>query len=62
MDWQSIALQLRMYIPDYLNSIDIINHTETVSGEKLEKTKIVSNKSIEKEQNFEGTEKEIQIY
>ena len=59
VDWQTIALQLRMYIADYLNSIDIINHTETVSGKKLEKNNVISNKNKEKEKIFEGTEKEI---
>ena len=32
VEWQDIALQLRMYIADFLNSIEIINHTEYISN------------------------------
>ena len=38
VEWQTIALQLRTYIVDYLNSIEIINHTESICINKIEES------------------------
>ena len=36
--WDDIALQVRLYITDYLNSIDVINHTDNIESDSSEKT------------------------
>ena len=59
IEWQDIALQLRMYITDFLNSIEIINHTEYISTDIKEKSESVKEVIIEEKREFEGTEKEI---
>ncbi len=57
VNWEDIAMQLRVYITDYLNSIDIINHTEKIESKALEE-KQNNLKEIEKKQ-FIGYEKKI---
>ena len=37
VNWDDIALQLRLYISDYLNSIEIMNHTDNIQSEPIEK-------------------------
>ena len=59
VEWQTIALQLRIYIADYLNSIEIINHTESISITKIEESESTSERKTEDKIEFEGTEKEI---
>ena len=59
VDWQTIALQLRIYIADYLNSIEIINHTESIPITKIEDSESISKSETEDKREFEGTEKEI---
>ena len=59
VEWQTIALQLRIYIADYLNSIEIINHTESISITKIEESESTSERKTEDKREFEGTEKEI---
>ena len=59
VEWQTIALQLRIYIADYLNSIEIINHTESISITKIEESEDTSERKTEDKREFEGTEKEI---
>jgi Fe-S cluster biogenesis protein NfuA len=59
IEWENIALQLRIFIADHLNSNDIKNYTENISSEKvatsndLEKKKIILKK-------FNDSEKEIE--
>ena len=55
VEWETIALQLRLYISDYLNSIEIINHTESISPINSEETAEIKTKKKE----FIGIEKEI---
>ena len=37
VNWDDIALQVRMYISDYLNSIEVINHTDNIQSEPIDK-------------------------
>lgn len=57
VNWEDIAMQLRIYITDYLNSIDIINHTDNIESKPIEETEI-DLKAIEKKE-FIGYEKKI---
>lgn len=59
VEWQDIALQLRIYITDFLNSIEIINHTESISVDIKENSESVKEAKTEDKREFEGTEKEI---
>ena len=59
VEWQDIALQLRMYITDFLNSIEIINHTESISTNVKENSESVEEVKTEEEREYEGSEKEI---
>ena len=59
VDWQDIALQLRMYITDFLNSIEIINHTESISTNVKENSESIDEVKTEVKREFEGSEKEI---
>lgn len=59
IEWQDIALQLRMYITDFLNSIEIINHTESISINIKENSESLREVKTEEKREFEGTEKEI---
>ncbi len=59
VEWQDIALQLRMYITDFLNSIEIINHTESISTNVKENSESVEEVKTEEEREYEGAEKEI---
>ena len=45
VNWDDIALQLRLYISDYLNSIEIMNHTDNIQSEPIEE--IQENSSIQ---------------
>ena len=44
---------------DYLNSIEIINHTESITTTIKENSESVKEVKIEEETEFEGSEKEI---
>lgn len=57
IEWADIALQLRIYISDYLNSIDIVNHTENI--DQLIEEKNTDEELIVEKKKFEGIEKEI---
>jgi len=59
VEWENIALQLRMYITDFLNSIEIINHTETVSENEITERKDPENGPKENKRTYKGIEKEI---
>ena len=60
VEWQDIALQLRTYITDFLNSIEIINHTQTITTTIKENYETATEVNIEEEKKeFEGSEKEI---
>ena len=59
VEWQDIALQLRMYITDFLNSIEIINHTESISTNVKENSESVEEVKTEEKREYEGSEKEI---
>lgn len=59
VEWQTIALQLRIYIADYLNSIEIINHTESISITKIKESESIPERKKEEKREFEGTEKDI---
>jgi len=58
VNWDDIALQLRLYISDYLNSIEIINHTEDIQSEILENIQEDSKVTHEKKE-FNREEREI---
>ena len=58
INWDDIALQLRLYISDYLNSIEIMNHTDNIQSEPIEKIQEDSKLTNEKRE-FLGDEKEI---
>jgi Fe-S cluster biogenesis protein NfuA len=59
VEWEKIALQLRIYLSDYLNSIEIMNHTETIiMGSIATEENKKDEEKIEKRE-FVGTEKEI---
>ena len=58
VNWDDIALQLRLYISDYLNSIEIMNHTDNIQSEPIEKIQEDSKVTNDKRE-FNGDEKEI---
>ena len=58
VNWDDIALQLRLYISDYLNSIEIMNHTDNIQSEPSEKIQKDSKETNEKRE-FNGDEREI---
>lgn len=57
--WENIAMQLRIFIADHLNSNDIKNYTENLSSEKVA---VVNNTDDDKItiKEFTATEKEIE--
>lgn len=55
IEWETIARQLRIYISDYLNSIEITNHTKNILPIHSEKTDEIKTEKKE----FTETEKEI---
>ena len=57
IQWEDIALQVRIYITDFLNSIDIMNHTENIDQAEVEVKESESAEIIKRE--FLGDEKEI---
>ena len=58
VNWDDIALQLRLYISDYLNSIEIMNHTDNIQSDPIEKIQENSKVTNDKKE-FNGDEKEI---
>ncbi|MBT4217775.1 MAG: NifU family protein [Flavobacteriales bacterium] len=58
VNWDDIALQVRLYISDYLNSIEIMNHTDNIQSEPIEEIQENSKVTNEKRE-FNGDEKEI---
>ena len=58
VNWDDIALQLRLYISDYLNSIEIMNHTDNIQSEPIEKIQEYLKVTNDKRE-FNGDEKEI---
>ena len=57
IQWEDIALQVRIYITDFLNSIDVMNHTENIDQAEVEVKETESAEIIKRE--FLGDEKEI---
>ena len=57
IQWEDIALQVRIYITDFLNSLDIMNHTENIDQAEVEVKETESAEIIKRE--FLGDEKEI---
>jgi Fe-S cluster biogenesis protein NfuA len=57
IQWEDIALQVRIYITDFLNSLDIMNHTENIDQTEVEVKETESAEIIKRE--FLGDEKEI---
>ena len=57
IEWENIAMQLRVFIADYLNSNEIKNYTENVSLEKKTVTSKLENEEIKE---FNDSEKEIE--
>ena len=55
VEWENIAMQLRIYITDFLNSIEVINHTENISANIKENEK----QKISDQREFIGDEREI---
>lgn len=55
VEWENIAMQLRIYISDFLNSIDVMNHTENIS----ENIEVDEKKVINDQREFIGDEREI---
>ncbi len=55
VEWENIAMQLRIYISNFLNSIDVMNHTENISANIEVDEKKVTNDQRE----FIGDEREI---
>jgi NFU1 iron-sulfur cluster scaffold homolog, mitochondrial len=55
VEWENIAMQLRIYITDFLNSIEIINHTENISAN----IEVDEKKVIIDQREFIGDEREI---
>ena len=57
--WENIAMQLRIFIADHLNSNDIKNYTENISSEKVA---VVNNTDDDKItiKEFTSSEKEIE--
>ena len=59
VEWQDIALQLRTYITDFLNSIEIINHTESITTNIEDNSEPLNDQKTKEKKEFEGSEKEI---
>jgi len=55
VEWENIAMQLRIYISDFLNSIDVMNHTENISAN----IEVDEKKVIIDQREFIGDEREI---
>ena len=55
VEWENIAMQLRIYISDFLNSIDVMNHTENISAN----IEVDEKKVINDQREFIGDEREI---
>ena len=58
VNWDDIALQLRLYISDYLNSIEIMNHTDNIQSDLIEKIQEDLKETNEKRE-FNREEREI---
>ena len=62
VEWQDIALQLRTYITDFLNSIEIINHTESITTNIKENSESVKEvKTEEEKKNLRDQKKKLLI-
>ena len=57
VQWEDIALQLRIYITDFLNSIEVMNHTENIDQIEVEVKESENKRIIKKE--FLGDERKI---
>jgi len=57
IEWENIAMQLRVFITDYLNSNITIDPEKLISKKEIQKDKITNQKTIHKE--FNTHEKEI---
>jgi len=55
--WEDIAMQLRVFISDHLNSNEIKNYTENISVDRIENS---NNIEAEKNKEFNDSEKEIE--
>ena len=54
-----MPLQLRMYITDFLNSIEIINHTESISNNIKENSESVEKVKTEEKENLRDQKKKL---
>ena len=43
-NWEDIVMQIRLYISDYLNSIEVINHTQEMEKDSKKKENIIADK------------------
>ena len=59
LEWEDIAMQLRVFIADHLNSNQIKNYTEKIIGKDIESEKISNIKKV-KVREFNDKEKEIE--
>lgn len=57
VEWENIAMQLRVFIADHLNSNEIKNYTEKISLDRVENS---NNINLEKTKEFNAREKEIE--
>jgi len=57
VEWENIAMQLRVFIADHLNSNEIKNYTEKISLDRVENS---NNIKLEKTKEFNDSEKEIE--
>ena len=57
VEWENIAMQLRVFIADHLNSNEIKNYTENISSNKVEN---INNIKLENTKEFNDREKEIE--
>ena len=57
VEWENIAMQLRVFIADHLNSNEIKNYTEKISLDRVENS---NNIKLEKTKEFNAREKEIE--
>ena len=58
VQWEDIAMQLRIFILDFLNNSEVVNYTENIEDEKnISETE---NEILNKKKKFEGEAREIE--
>ena len=58
VQWEDIAMQLRIFILDFLNNSEVVNYTENIEDEKNNSED--ENNILNKKTEFEGDSKEIE--